>query len=186
MKQKFVDEQFELAATIPAKWALQAHSLKKGADILFKKVDDDLRILMSETSTNKPQNFEAGLISVASLLFGLAMENILKAVILNELPDDEKKIIIKKWPGDGHNQILLANKAKINLTEIEKDILRRLSEFVRWAGRYPIPKSADKMTIPQLGVFPNFFPVPLSPFHVTHFNKLYMKLESLVIIWKDT
>jgi hypothetical protein len=44
-------------------------------------------------------------------------------------------------PGElrGHNLVALAKKAKIELvTWGETDLLKRLSVYVRWAGRYPV------------------------------------------------
>jgi len=78
--------------------------------------------------------------------------------------------------------MFLANNAKINLTIKEEDILRRLSEFVRWAGRYPIPKSADRMRISQLRVVSSdFVPLPLEPTERAEFQQIYIRLESHVL-----
>jgi len=180
MDEKFYDEQFELRTLTPELWALNARRLKQAADILFEAYEQDLKDMTAGESPLQLHNLE--LSGPATLLYGLALENILKAILLTTSPDAITDGKLRKWPKDGHDQILLAHEAKIKLTINEENILRRLSEFVRWAGRYPIPKSADKMRISQLQVVSSdFVPLPLGPTERAEFNQIYMSWESHVL-----
>ena len=88
-----------------------------------------------ETPGPIPHHF--GLYKPAFLILGLAMENLLKALLLKQ-----KKVTFSgdhpKWPGNGHNQRELAKPLGRLLNVEQENILGHLEEFVVWAGRYPI------------------------------------------------
>lgn len=76
---------------------------------------------------------------VERMLWGYAFENLFKAKIIS---DFKKSEIIKEVPLSeikSHDLLLLANKAKIELSDDEKFYLRVLEKCAVWAGRYPIP-----------------------------------------------
>ena len=53
-----------------------------------------------------------------------------------------------------HDLPQLAVAAALSLSEMEIDVLRRLSHFIEYGGRYPIPRNPDKMRLtrgPQRG-----------------------------------
>ena len=80
MRPEFWKEQFSIRAETPALWALQARRLKQAADILFQTYAADLREMERGVSPLELENLE--MVGVASLLYGLCFENILKALIL--------------------------------------------------------------------------------------------------------
>jgi hypothetical protein len=52
----------------------------------------------------------------------------------------------KMVPGAGpHDLVQLGRALELTLSEFEKDLLRRLSHFIEYGGRYPVPKSAKKL-----------------------------------------
>ena len=88
---------------------------------------------------------EPGLFSVALLVYGYAMENALKGLIVqrratpsvrNEKGELDKQI-------QGHDLEKLAVAAEITFEAEDQDLLRRLKECVLWAGRYPVMKNLN-------------------------------------------
>jgi hypothetical protein len=82
------------------------------------------------------------------MLSGMAMECLLKAVWVKQghnLVEDGKYVSI---PGAGdHDLVQLAGAVGLTLSDLEKDVLRRLSHFIEYGGRYPIPKNAEQLRL---------------------------------------
>ena len=75
---------------------------------------------------------------IESMLWGYSFENLFKAKIILDLKESNG---IKEIPFPEirrHDLLLLANKAKISLSDDEKIYLRILEKCALWAGRYPI------------------------------------------------
>lgn len=67
-----------------------------------------------------------------------------------------KLVLNGKYRGIGsdHNLIGLAQKVGFHPTRLEADVLKRLSKFSRFAGRYPISMTPEEMApyaIPRVG-----------------------------------
>jgi len=73
------------------------------------------------------------------LLTGLAFEYLLKAIALSRGWTIEQ---LTKLRG-GHGLVAIADALTLELAPVERDYLRRLEEFVVWAGRYPVPRRSD-------------------------------------------
>ena len=71
---------------------------------------------------------------VALLLIGLAVENITKAMLIQKSPGSSPR---------GHNLLSLARDTGIKLAHSEEEVLSLLTEFVTWAGRYPVPNKIN-------------------------------------------
>lgn len=70
------------------------------------------------------------------MLFGFALENLAKGIIVGR---DPKVVTRKRWQGgNGHNLAALFDRAKIPLTDDERDLLDRTSRLTVWKGRYPV------------------------------------------------
>src|SRR5262245_22288958 len=82
------------------------------------------------------------------MLSGLAVECLFKALWVkrgNRLTSERKYVGI---PGAGdHDLVQLAVVVHFTLSDFEKDVLTRLSHFIEYGGRYPIPRNADKLTL---------------------------------------
>ncbi len=81
------------------------------------------------------------------LLLGLALENAFKAaVVAKKAPQIKNGNLDMKPLGGGkagHNLLSLASKAKLTTNESEEELLKRLTVFVTWAGRYQFPRDAE-------------------------------------------
>ena len=69
---------------------------------------------------------------VVNMLRGLALELLLKAVYVSQNHD--------KYPPETHRLIDLADKCNIDLKTNQKNILKLLTNYIRFAGRYPTAK----------------------------------------------
>jgi hypothetical protein len=82
------------------------------------------------------------------MLSGMAIECLLKALWVKQghnLVADGKYVPV---PGAGaHDLVQLAGVLKLTLSDLETDLLRRLSHFIEYGGRYPVPKNAEKLRL---------------------------------------
>jgi len=121
-------------------WTSVAPDILAAANVLKERVDSfDLGSVAAGDSVPR----EALLGHVVLMLRGMAVECLLKGLCLkrgNELVVDGK---YSRVPGaSDHNLCELASAVDFNVDYAEEAVLRRLSLFVQYGGRYPIPKSA--------------------------------------------
>lgn len=179
MRSEFWSEQFEAKGRSPSSWALQARHLKRAADLVFEAYHSDLRNMEGGCSPIDLANLETG--GPATLLYGLAFENLFKAVILKKEGAVIEDGRLQKWPGSGHGLVGLADRAGIQLTTTQCDLLSRLTAFIEWGGRYPIPMSADKMRLKQHAVSPEWFPLPIQPHELAVVHDFLQMLDARVL-----
>jgi hypothetical protein len=120
-------------------WLESADKLKHGADLLFTAYSESCGLSPEERSQTDDRKMDG----VATLLYGLAMENILKAALLKEgiaKIDADGSI---DWIVDGaseHDLLAICRSSKlISLNVNQEKLMQRLSAFVHWAGKYPTP-----------------------------------------------
>jgi hypothetical protein len=164
-----IHDQYEIRKTTPELWVLEARRLKVGGDLLFDAYKKDLDLLEKNGNPLILKNLE--LSKVASLIFGLAIEDLLKAIILSKTQQLKMN----------HKLIDLSEKAGITLTDVQSDIVKRLQTYVVWSGRYPVPKTKNDMLLNQRASNRDSFPLPLQPFERPIYNDLYDLLEKSVI-----
>jgi len=81
---------------------------------------------------------------IAEMLGGLGIEALAKAV---RVAKDPKLISDGKWPLRGHDLLKLISSAGLDLDPSERSVLVQLKGFIEWAGRYPIPLDASRLTL---------------------------------------
>jgi hypothetical protein len=85
--------------------------------------------------------------AVYAMLIGYSIECALKGLWIkagNKIVKDGGYVGVK---GVGDHEVgQLAQLVDPSLSAVELDVLNRLSAFIRFAGRYPIPKTAQEMT----------------------------------------
>ncbi len=132
-------ERFFLAGQeSPDCWLLQALSLKAAADRLDWKA-------------HPPRDDEptVSFLKEYHLLLGLSFENLLKGYIsLVRLERGETLSL----PSSCYTHRLekLVNRpecAELKISESEVSVLTRLSPYIEWAGRYPLPKEFSNMIL---------------------------------------
>ena len=176
-RRAFWQEQFALA-TDPRAWWLSARRLMQASELLWKAFDADLKAMRSGKPGHTLDNLETGLAWM--LLTGLALENLAKAVLLKRNPSVARPGRLPKWPGDGHDLNRLFSHAVIGIGADEREMLERLTEFVRWRGRYPIPGNYSAMlprsSVPGGGT-PYMMPTTDHGMAVNLFDRLSKLLE---------
>jgi hypothetical protein len=131
---------FERAGNEPAAWFLSADSLLAAARVLveqYRAEDDQLRI-------GSPVPREAKLIAPAFLLYGFAIECLLKARWLskgNRLVDSENYIGMDGLKG--HDLGKMAAKVGFELSANELSVLTGLSVKLTGSARYPVGTKWD-------------------------------------------
>ncbi|MBS7459020.1 hypothetical protein [Coralloluteibacterium stylophorae] len=117
----------------PALWLSQANALSEAAVCLVKN-DPKLQNVSAEYRTIVHSQYYA----VVLMLVGYSLEVCLKAMMIIESGIDES--IANERSHFHHNLHVLASFVP-GLSRKDLEILRGLSHFVRWAGRYPDPGS---------------------------------------------
>lgn len=161
------------SAQSPEAWRRTAFGLKRSADIIweqwygiFKRLKGGKKI----KSTNNELGDLKFLIPPFLLLYGLALENALKGLMVANDPLIVASTVKWKIKGGGHDLGELYKKSDLLLIAEEQELLNALTQAVLWAGRYPVPKKhADKSE----------FPIPLGPFFQD------MDLNSVVDCFND-
>jgi hypothetical protein len=169
-EQAFWIQAVEGAASNPAAWAASADSLKRAADAvlaadqvrtakLFTLARDAYLSLTPEALAE----LHGSTAHVYMLLAALAVENAVKGIIVARSPrtvrggpKERKKSrpdgLFPSWRGTtGHDLDRLVRQARALhvVRQSDRPLLRRLTRFIRWAGRYPVPfDPADHRSAP--------------------------------------
>ena len=134
---------YELAAREPSLWLGHARRLGHAAGAVhreFEHVYADHRALRDAWDEDRL------LFGPYLLLSGMAIENLLKAALLQRRPELVRDGQLTKsglGGGSGHNLTVMAREVSPALAERHADLLARLQAQVVWGGRYPVPLRAE-------------------------------------------
>jgi hypothetical protein len=167
-------EQHTWAGNSPHAWQLCARDLLAAASALRERRES----IESGSAPTLP-----GQLHPAELMLdGMAIECLLKAVWVkrgNKLASDGT---YRKVPDAGaHDLVQLAGTLEFILSDFEKDTLRRLSHFIEYGGRYPVPKDAEKLQLTRtpaggLAVATTWS----TPTDYVHFEAIVSRLDKLL------
>jgi hypothetical protein len=172
---------FKIGANNPQAWRVSADGLLRAARAVGAAIRPS------------PEGTTDAMVSVQAMLIGMAIECALKARWLKQgrrfatpgagFSRDGKLDLNVMWGARGHN--LRAMAATVGLSnEADLALLDRLSQFVKWAGRYPVPGSAEQMTRPTKHAGPVSARV-ISVEDVTQANVLAKRLLAGAAPWLD-
>jgi hypothetical protein len=148
------------SATKPQAWRAVGNRLLDSAKLVwpplaealhtYRATDPHQRTARQLAELSKQMNHFGGFFVLA----GYAVENHLKARIVERAIAAGADIesgegVFKLFPHKEHELSLLAKWkwADIALTKSERRLLERLSFYVQWAGRYPIPKKPTALDL---------------------------------------
>jgi hypothetical protein len=126
-----------------------AVALRYAADQLWKKVSLPRKLYEKYKKKGLPDSQIADLLnrrplppmflaSPCFLLYGLALENLIKGAYLAKYPNDVRRLK-EVWRNKGHDLEWLAKKAGIvGFQKEDSEMLHLLSETIVWRGRYPM------------------------------------------------
>lgn len=134
------DEFFRRHATSPLIWELSGVTLRYGAEVTLRQVLADTAVRLKH---RRRKSLRPSLHGVCLMLFGLAIENLAKAVIVS-----------RRSPLDSVGQVRFRNhdlpslirEAGLSVSGEELILLQRLQGFIEWAGKYPSPRRARGMS----------------------------------------
>ncbi len=137
------DSLFEATAADPNAWLESARSLKLGARPLFEQLT---KLLQSAGSRGDIRVEILGYVRASMLVLAVACESLLKAVAarrgLIAVRNKRLNLDPSLSARGGHGLTEIARNLRLDLTRDEIDLLRRLEEYLVWAGRYPVSKSS--------------------------------------------
>lgn len=141
---------FEQHAAEPLQWMYVSRNLLEAASRLWTALDRGLRQVERSMKTRKrnthPDLDGLRLRGPFFLLAGCGIENLLKGLIVSQMmgmgkpPTDARTLQLNVRT---HDLIALSQRAGVELSESEQELLRRLTTFVVWGGRYPVALSTD-------------------------------------------
>lgn len=138
------DEGLDLAkrtGTDPRSWFKSAASLRRAAEILWAEIEPGLHPANMDPEQRWARESARRLKSYPALLLlmGLALENAIKGATLRADPSRTGPTGLPDWGRHGHDLEWLFGDAGFSLTDLERDLVRRLGRAVVWSGRYPVP-----------------------------------------------
>jgi hypothetical protein len=134
------DIQYERVGNFPRAWQMCADQLLLASRILQKEAAADESV--SSLSTQ--------VAPVGLMLRGMAVECLLKALWIkngNKLTVNGRFLGIPRTGSHDLNQIAAEVGVKRNALEV--DVLRRLTHFIEYGGRYPVPKRVEAMKLTE-------------------------------------
>ncbi len=119
-------------------WTAKANALRKSAHILWTSYKHEMERLDSLGEAAVGQSFELEYEKIAMMLMGMAIENLLKSILLVRDPSlvEDGKIARKLQT---HNLLKLLDWTSISIDIQDTQLCTLLSDFILWHGRYPAP-----------------------------------------------
>ena len=175
---KDLDRQYEIAGQDAQGWLEQARKLKYSADVIRVAF---LAIKERSATIDDVRVKQLAYLDAYMMLTGFAFENLIKGIDIAANPQRvaNRKLNTKGWQRGGHSLSEYASTVK--LSPEKTHLLRRLEEFIVWAGRYNIPRDADTY-------IESFLPENLKTLYSTDFalvDELFGELTAaLVAVWR--
>ena len=143
------------AAAEPTSWLMSAHTLRQAAEDLWdvgnahdREPGSELgaEVLTSWISPGYVRPLMGGSTSgVCFMVFGFALENLAKGIIVGRDPSVVGKKRLSKWHGKGHDLVALFERAAIAVSDEERQVLLRTTRTTEWRGRYPVAMNFDQV-----------------------------------------
>lgn len=116
------NKQFELRQDTPGYWHNKSHDLLVSARTLWKAMQREKELEINCWATYK-------------MLMGMSFELLFKAHCIGSGTEFNST----------HDLVALANAARLTISKEENKVLKVLSEYVIWDGRYPTPKKPEHL-----------------------------------------
>jgi hypothetical protein len=168
-------------AKSPKAWRRTSIGLKRSADIIWEKWFEIFqRLDGGQTAKATPQEADdlISLLPTYLLLYGLAIENVSKELLVAKDASVVESVIKWKVKGGGHDLRELYTATGLLIVTDEQELLDALTEAVLWAGRYPVPKNHENKTEFGISLGP-LFKKPKIDSLVDNFSKLKKMCDKL-------
>jgi len=133
---------YEALGNMSEAWQLAADDLLSASQLLrLQAPASDPRTIVIGQDSVQPD-----VLAPELLLRGLALEVYFKAIWTKRGNSLVKGLEFKRIPNAGeHDLVQLAGELRLPITVPQRQLLARLSRYVQYAGRYPIPKKAEHL-----------------------------------------
>ena len=142
--KRILDGVFERTKNDPEDWGSTAWTLRTAAVVLLEAYGETWD---PDGEPVHPENEH--LDSPASMLYGCAMENMIKGFLIKKHGGFEQARNATRVAWDRHQISQLAGATGLPLTPEQTLLLGSLEAFIVWAGRYPISMTRERYTIPK-------------------------------------
>jgi hypothetical protein len=129
----------------PGSWFSVGFTLHFAANVLWKRLRPALHAWQPAATLTDEQELALRLKGPFAMLAGMAIEVMLKGAIVQAMPPKQRTA-----PPQHHDLVALSDRANQAWSDDQRNLLRRLTTFVVWAGRYPVATSAKKSQEPRL------------------------------------
>jgi hypothetical protein len=135
--------EFKTKSVDPGAWFSTAHSVRHAALVLWRELGPALdQWATTDATVDAKLELSLRLRGPFAMLAGMAIENMLKGLILQRTARDARLELMSKKKLITHDLVTLATRAGVELADFEQELLARLSRFIVWAGRYPVALTA--------------------------------------------
>jgi hypothetical protein len=168
----------------PWDWLKKAQLLRDASNQLFVRFENDQLAHDERFERELSFDLDAPDDSVLMMLFGFAIENLLKGLYVSTLKNAKRPRTLDELGVSRHGLAVIAKKVEAALgeqfSESEIKLLTDLEQTIVWRGRYPSPVDADRLISTSSDTL---FSAPSFQYPEHHFaaSKLYDRLEALLI-----
>ncbi len=144
MEEAWVLRNFEQMASLPGTWEMSATVLLAAAQML-RDGRDAVREQLDALKEGDAVPLEGMVQPVELMLRGFSLENLMKALWVkqgNAIVHDGK--YLRPANAGDHDLLQLSDAVGLALDAKSRDVLKRLSTFTSFVGRYPIPTRAKR------------------------------------------
>jgi hypothetical protein len=168
----------------PWDWLKKAQLLRDASNQIFVRFENDQLAHDERFERELSFDLDAPDDSVLMMLFGFAIENLLKGLYVSTLKNAKRPRTLDELGVSRHGLAVIAKKVEAALgeqfSESEIKLLTDLEQTIVWRGRYPSPVDADRLISTSSDTL---FSAPPFQYPEHHFaaSKLYDRLEALLI-----
>ncbi len=180
--EDFLRTRFEGRGREPLLWGANADLLKRSADIVYESWEVSFEAFRNMGDGSRLDELawilrDIQLIAVYLMLSGMAVESLLKGIRVGRHP--EMVQVGKKVGGKlgGHNLLQQFNNLEIYISEDEVLLINQLTEYIMWAGRYPVPNLPE--TLEKREAVP-IYPSSFVPEHKRNIDEIIDRLYCLL------
>lgn len=136
--QDIVEEFHRRHSTSYRMWEYHAATLRYAAEVLFRQAFADTAVRLQHRRRKALRPLLDG---PGYMLAGMMVEAAAKAVLVSRSAHLSSRDLRR------HDLVKIVKATGYVPAPVERDLLRRLTAFVRWAGRYPVPLKPDEMAV---------------------------------------
>jgi hypothetical protein len=128
---------YERRKELAVYWYNKASDLRGAAGALWASMDDTRsNAIVEELGLGTNFKMKVATYPVYAMLCGMSLELLYKAIVVAKGNEPNTKT---------HALTILASNAGISVTNQQIGLLKILSEYIIWNGRYPVPKKPEQM-----------------------------------------